>query len=96
MSRPADAWSPRRRRDRCTGLSDTVPVVIARPHLSANDTTGSKWDSPDLVDLVDALADYTADLLSRGQLGDLLPEAALKGSGDRRIAFTSAGPPSIK
>jgi len=73
MSRPPDAWSPQRRRDRCTGLSDATPVVIARPHLSANDTTESKWDSHDLVDLVDALADYTAHLLSQGQLDDLCP-----------------------
>ena len=95
MSHPTDAWSPRRR-DRCTGLPDTTPVVIARPHQSANETTESKWDSHDLVDLVDALADYTADLLTRGQLDDLLPDSDLKGSSDRRIAFTSAGPPSIK
>ena len=96
MSRPTDAWSPRRRRDRCTGLSDATPVVIARPHLSANDTTGSKWDGHDLVDLVDALADYTAHLLSRGQLDDLLPDPDRRGSTDRKMAFTSAGPPSIK
>jgi hypothetical protein len=75
---------------------DTTPVVIVVPQPPANDMAGSKRDSRDLDDLVDALADYTADLLSRGQLDELLPEPDLKGSSDRKIAFTSAGPPSIK
>jgi hypothetical protein len=77
-------------------IPDTQPVVIACPHSAANDTTESKSDSHDLVHLVDALADYTADLLTRGQLGDLLTEADLKGSSDRKCAFTRTGPPSIK
>ena len=81
--------------DAAIGVPDTTPVAIAYPHPSANDTIESKSDRRDLVDLLDALADYTADLLTQGKLDDLLPEAALEDSSDR-IAFTSAGPPSIK
>ena len=89
-----ESSTPHRPADAAIGAADTRPVVSGRP--AANDTTELKWDSHDLVDLVDALADYTADLLTRGQLDDLLPDSDLKGSSDRRIAFTSAGPPSIK
>jgi hypothetical protein len=86
----------RRLGDAGISVPGTTPVVIACPHPSANDTTESNSDSRGLVALVDALAEYTADLLRRGQLDDLLPESDLKPPSDRKIAFTSSGPPSIK
>ena len=88
--------TPGRAGDAALSVPNTTRVVFACRHPSANDTSESKSDSHSLVDFVDALAEFTADLLSRGQLDDLLPESDLNGLSDRRIAFTSAEPPAHK
>jgi hypothetical protein len=92
------AVPPRRRRsgEDAIGVPDMTPVVVGCPEPSANDTTAAKWDPLDIATFVDALAEYTADLLGRGPLDDLLAESERKRPSDRKIAFTSARPPSIK
>lgn len=87
-----------RRRDGQTriGAIDKDSAVDAGPQPSANDTTELKWDHLALVNFVDALAEYTADLLTEGRLDDLARVRQIGNPGDRKITFTSARPPFIK
>jgi hypothetical protein len=79
------------------GATQKDPAASAHGEPPTKGATEAEWDRLDLLGLVDALAEYAADLLSDGRLDGLLPRA--DGPDDPnhpKIAFTTPIPPFIK